>query len=135
MSWVLDSSVALAWCFEDERTPWTEDLLNRITTEPAVVPQIWPLEIANVLTLATRRNRINQKKQSELIHDLLSLPIRVDLVNAAHVLTSIVPLAEAHGLTSYDASYLELALRLGFPLATLDQPLRVAAQACGLLLP
>ncbi len=131
MQWVFDASVTFAWCFEDERTAETDELLDRLTVTPAAVPQIWPLGVANVLILATKKGRLTVAQRAQFLATLAALPIHVDPYTPGRAFADIIPLAEAHGLTAYDASYLELAVRLGVPLATSDQPLRAAAQAAG----
>lgn len=129
MSFVLDSSVALTWCFEDERTPAIEALLQRVVESGAVVPVLWPLEVLNALALAERRRRVNRDTRQRLSSVLRDLPIRVDLDSAALAWTDTAALAERHQLSLYDASYLELARRLSLPLATLDRALRDAGKA------
>jgi predicted nucleic acid-binding protein len=134
-AFVPDSSAALSWCFEDEATPQTEDLLNRLKAgEAALVPAHWPFEIGNVLVQAVRRHRIQREKQAQFIAQLRRLPIQVDAESAAQALQRSLVLAERHGLTVYDAAYLELALRMSLPLASFDQDLRKAAQVEGILL-
>src|SRR2546430_3683643 len=127
MQWVFDASVAMTWCFDDEKTPQTDALLERLKFEPAVVPQLWPLEVANVLVLAARKGRITQDKCARLLDVLGALPVFVDSQTVARAFTNIVEVAVAHRLTAYDASYLDLARRLNLPLATLDAELRAAS--------
>ena len=134
MEWVLDTSVTLTWCFEDERTDATEALLDRLATSPAVVPQNWPLEVANILTLAVRRGRLSVARREEFIASLNGLPIHIDPSTGARAMNEVMSLADTHRLTAYDAAYLELVLRLGVPLATLDEDLRTAARAAGVQL-
>ena len=98
------------------------------------MPQIWPLEVANVLALAARKGRLPLPKRAQFLDLLNGSPILVDPATAANAFGVILPLADAHGLTSYDAAYLELALRLRIPLATLDADLRTAAAAVGVVL-
>ena len=132
MAWVFDASIAMAWCFEDEKTPQTETLPNRLLTkDSAIVPQIFPLEVGNVLTLALRKGRISSAERAEFLELLRAASIAIDPHTASRALTTILPLAETHQLTTYDASYLELAMRLGVPLATLDKNLRRAAEDAG----
>lgn len=134
MEWVLDASVTVGWCFEDERTPHLEGLLDRLRASPAVVPQMWSLEVANVLILAVRRKKITVPQRSEFLDMLSSHPIHTDLQTSDMAFGSIVALADRYQLTSYDAAYLELAVRLGIPLATLDARLRAAAKKAGVKL-
>jgi predicted nucleic acid-binding protein len=135
MEWVFDASVTIAWCFDDERSPETEELLDRLVARsPAVVPQIWPLEIANVTTLAMRRGRINAAKRLEFLSMLESATIAVDHSAMNWIFRDVIQLADKYKLTSYDASYLELAMRLGIPLATLDKDLLRASRDAGVKL-
>jgi predicted nucleic acid-binding protein len=119
----------MAWCFEDERQPSTDELFRRLATSSAVVPQIWPLEVANVLALAVRKSRLTVAQRTQFVSVLESAAIQVDGSTALNAFSKITALADAHRLTVYDASYLELAMRFGVPLATLDRELRVAAAA------
>ena len=99
--------------------------------EKAVAPQLWPLEAANVLLTAERRGRITAPERQRLIRFLRALPIEIDDQTASQVWTATVQLAEQHRLSAYDAAYLELALRLGLPLATADRAVIAAAEAVG----
>lgn len=128
MSFVLDASVALAWCFEDESTAETDDLLARLRTESVIAPSIWVFEIANALTVAQRRERIVEAKAVLFASTLQSLPIEVA---PPPPVASIMAIAVTHGLSAYDAAYLELAERTGLPLAALDGRLRAAALSVG----
>lgn len=132
MSFVLDNSVALTWCFEEERTPATADLLERVGETGAIAPVLWPLEALNVLLVAQRRGRIDKERRQLLARFLSALPIKLDVETADLVWTEISRLAERFGLSSYDAAYLELAQRHQQPLASLDEDLRRAASALGL---
>lgn len=126
---VIDASVATAWCFEDEVTDDTEAVLDRLRSEQAIVPAIWPLEVANVLLVAERRGRISEAQINRFIRLLGQLPIKLD--DAGSDLAGVVATGRAHGLNSYDASYLLLAERAGLPLATLDARLGGAATQAG----
>ncbi len=121
----------MAWCFEDEATDFTDKLLERLCEESVAVPSLWPLEVANVLTMSERRGRTNQAKITTFLQLLRDLPITIDPKTEEKALTDILALARANGLTSYDAAYLELALRARLPLATLDDELMRAAQHLG----
>ncbi len=134
MSFVLDNSVALAWCFEDDQTAAIMGLLDRVTETGAVAPQLWPVEALNGLLTAERRGRIDGAVRQRLAGFLRELPINIDDETAIRVWTATAQLAEQHRLTAYDATYLELALRLGLPLATSDKPLIAAAQTAGVTL-
>ncbi len=129
MTFVLDNSVALAWCFKNERTPGIVKLLNRLTEDGATAPQLWPLEAMNGLLTAERRGRITGGERQRLIEFLRALPIEIDDQTVGQAWTATAQLAEQHRLSAYDAAYLELALRLGLPLATADRALLHAAQA------
>ncbi len=128
MSFVLDSSVALAWCFEDEQTAATQALLQRVVEAGAVVPVLWPLEVLNGLATAERRRRVDRDTRLRLAGLLRDLPIRVDPDSAEAAWGDTAVLAERHQLTLYDASYLEAARRLTLPLGTVDKALRTAAK-------
>jgi len=129
---VVDASVALTWCFEDEATPWGDALLARIRGgDQVVVPAIWPSEIANSLLIAIRRSRIEMTKARRFVDDLCALPIAIDPVSAERVLRQAFLVAAQYKLTVYDATYLELAVRERLPIATLDDALRSAARAEG----
>jgi predicted nucleic acid-binding protein len=128
-SFVLDASVAVAWCFDDESTPAAWALLDRLGAAPGHVPALWALEIGNILLGAERRRRITQARTVEFLGILGELDIRVDPDFPGRAFRDILPLARERRLTTYDASYLELAMRLGLPLATKDAALARAATA------
>lgn len=129
MSMVLDSSAALAWIYEDEASPAIQEVFEQVIGRGAWVPSLWRLEIANVLEIGVRRRRHDAAFRDRTLFDLALLPIRVDMETDTHAWGATVRLAEKHRLTVYDAVYLELALRRGLPLATLDRELRAAATA------
>lgn len=132
---VLDASVSAAWCFQDETTPLIEGLLDRLATGmDAIVPSIWPFEIANVLLQAERRKRITRAQVVSELQQLASLPITVEPVPTARAFGMVLSLAREQNLTEYDAAYLELAIRESLPLATLDDGLRKAARDLGVAL-
>jgi predicted nucleic acid-binding protein len=128
VSFVLDNSVALTWCFEDECTLATDVLLNQLSEVGAIVPQLWPLEAVNGLLIAERRNRITTAKRKELTGFLRKLPIIIDVETNDRVWAATARLADQFRLTIYDATYLELAVRFKVPLASLDKNLRIAAR-------
>ena len=129
---VLDASVAVAWCFEDETTKFTEGVLDLISAgAEALVPSIWPLEISNALLIAERRKRIALAKVTALLHRIAGLPIHVTRTESKQAFEQILPMARQQGLSQYDAAYLELAVREGLALATLDGELQRAAKATG----
>jgi predicted nucleic acid-binding protein len=132
VSFVLDNSVALTWCFEDERTLATTALLERLTESGAMAPVIWPLEALNSLLVAERRGRLNAEKRRVFGEFLRALPVKIDDETADRAWTTTAELAERFQLSSYDAAYLELAQRHDLPLASLDRNLRNAGAALGL---
>ncbi|MHB8418988.1 MAG: type II toxin-antitoxin system VapC family toxin [Myxococcales bacterium] len=134
MDFVLDSSVAIAWCFEDEASAATDAILDRLADETAVVPSLWHLEVANVLALGERKRRLTPARATEFVSLLQGLPIGVDAETPARALGAILDLARSGRLTAYDAAYLELCMRLGLPLASQDQALRQAARRLGVSL-
>lgn len=132
MPFVVDASVSLAWCFEDEATPQTEMILDRLTDDTALVPALWELEVSNVLLLGERRSRLTESQSARFVALLGQLPIHVD--TASVDMGAVLATGRRHALTAYDAAYLVLAGREGVPLATLDAKLRNAAQAVGVTL-
>lgn len=128
MSLVLDGSVTLAWCIEDERTPALIRLLQRVAKHGAIVPAIWRLEVANGLRTAVKRGRIHVVERDGHLADFAGMNIITDSETDRYAWTTTQRLAERFDLTPYDASYLELAQRLSLPLATLDTALRGAAK-------
>jgi predicted nucleic acid-binding protein len=128
---VLDASVALSWCFKNEATAAGDRVLERLATEAASVPAIWHLEIANVLALSERRGRITPANSSEFIALLETLDVVIDEAMPSRALGRVLDLARAERLTAYDAAYLELAMRLGIPLASKDADLCDAAERLG----
>ncbi|MDN5835776.1 MAG: type II toxin-antitoxin system VapC family toxin [Nitrosospira sp.] len=131
---VLDSSVALAWCFEDEHTRATLSLLDQISETGATAPALWSLEVLNGLAMAERRGRLDATQRHQFAGFLRDLPVSVDSETASQAWTATARLAEHYRLTLYDAAYLELAQRLDLPLATLDQELRAAGSNLGVTL-
>ncbi len=129
---VLDGSVTLAWYFKDEANPYADAIALRFPDVHAVVPAIWALEIANAVLMGERRKRSTEAQAAKWLGYLASLPIAVDDETAARAWSDVVSLAREQNLSAYDAAYLELARRRGLPLATLDGPLKAAAQAVGI---
>jgi predicted nucleic acid-binding protein len=134
MSFVVDSSVALSWCFEDERTPAIRTLLESVGEGGAVVPQHWPAEVLNGLMMAERRQRIDADRRRQLADFLHDLPLAIDPDTTSQLWRATQSLAERFRLTVYDAIYLELAQRKQLALATLDGELRRAGTALGMTL-
>lgn len=126
--------MTLSWAFEGESTPFTVAVLKSLETVHAVVPALWPFEVANVLRTAERRGRMDAAAQAAFLERLRLLPIAIEHRPAAWLAQQILPLARTHKLSAYDAAYLELAIREGLPLATLDEDLRRAACAAGIAL-
>lgn len=124
---ILDCSVTMAWCFEDEVTEYTETVFMSLNKAKAFVPTIWSLEVANVILFAERKKRLNRAKATAFIESIRALPIIHD-DNSQIAMSTTLEIARETHLTIYDASYLELALRLRLPLVTLDKDLRKAAQ-------
>lgn len=133
MSIVLDCSATLAFLLEDEQTPATAILFDTIVQNGAVVPTLWHLEIANSLTLAARRKRIPLAARDLFLGHLRKLNIVTDEETRDHAWTATTKLADLHGLTIYDATYLELAQRRRLPIATLDKALAAAARQSGVI--
>ena len=128
---VIDSSAALSWCFEDEASPASDALFERVRDRGAVVPGLWHLEVANVLLQAERRGRIATGDVATRLELIAELPITTDDETTPRAWREILALARAEGLTTYDAAYLELAIRRGLPLQTRDRALATAAGRCG----
>lgn len=123
---VLDCSLVMGWCFEDERHPLSEQVRASLDKTPGIVPSIWPLEIANVLAMAERKNRLTRAQALGILADLRLLPIEVD-VPSPEAVERVLAIAAERRLSAYDAAYLELAERRSAALATLDERLAKAA--------
>ena len=135
MAFVLDCSVTLAWLFPDEATEATDRLRDSLVEGRAFAPALWPIEVANVLLVATRRGRVDPDEWEQIYTNLEALPIEIDPLSTSRVWGTALQLANAHRLSIDDAMYLELALRMRLPLATLDRALGEAAQSEGLETP
>ena len=131
---VLDCSVTMAWGFDDEATTYTNSVRDSLAVVRAIVPALWPVEVANATIVGERRKRLDEARGSRFLSLLSRLPIIVDGETAARAWTDTIHLARAHNLSAYDATYLELAIRLGLPLAALDGKLKTAAEAVGVAL-
>lgn len=131
MAIVLDASVALAIVFRDEQTEAIRKFARTLETDAAVTPPHWPLEVANSILVAQRRGRLTEAASAETRDAIANFHIEVATVSVEHVLGPILILARSQNLTMYDAAYLELAMREGLPLATLDDDLREAATRVG----
>lgn len=139
--YILDASVALSWVLVDETNAYADRVLDRFepgetseTTVAALVPGLWPLEVANGLLVAERRGRMRQAQVERAILFLQALPISLDEATTNQALDHTLVLARQYSLAVYDAAYLELALRQGLPLATTDARLAGAARTCGVVL-
>lgn len=132
MSLVLDASVAVAWLFRDQRSEGPRSVLRRVVAESAVVPAIWRLEVANVLRTFVRRKRCTETYADICLQKLALLRIVVDDETDRRAWGATHRLARTHDLTLYDAAYLDLAVRLQRPIASLDIALLNAARAVGL---
>jgi predicted nucleic acid-binding protein len=128
---VVDNSVVMAWCFEDEVSDYADAILERLEVGEAVVPAIWPLEVGNVLLVAERKGRLGKSDVVRFLELVGALPISVEQESPERMLTNIIALARDLRLSTYDASYLDLAMRLGLPIATQDSSLKKAARKCG----
>ena len=128
---VLDSSATLAWIYGDETTEAIRRVFDAIADNGALVPTFWRLEVANSLTMAVRKRRIDPDFRRAALADLALLDITADQQTDSYAWTVTVNLADHFNLTAYDAAYLELARRRMLPLATVDQELRNAATAIG----
>jgi predicted nucleic acid-binding protein len=126
---VVDNSIVMAWCFEDESTKYTDAVQEMLINHRAFVPSIWPLEVANVLLVAERQNRISMADSGRFITLLSQLPIKVGQSEPDRVFHDTLNLARQHRLSSYDASYLALAIRMGLPIASLDKAILRAAKS------
>ncbi len=124
----------MAWCFLDEATPATVDLLKRAGNASIVVPAWWYIELTNVLVIAERNRRIDAAKVAQFIALIENLRVDVDTEAPQRSFSHLLPLCRTYHLTSYDAMYLDLAVRRHLPLATLDEPLRKAAKKAGVKL-
>jgi predicted nucleic acid-binding protein len=131
---VVDCSVTMSWLFREEFTQFSERVLDEVIVGQAVEPMIWPLEVANVMLSAERRGRLTQAESAHFLSRLSELSIDVSTMGQQQVADELVALARETGTTVYDASYLELAARLGVPLATLDRRLAEAATKIGVAL-
>lgn len=129
---VVDASIALTWIFSDERSPNTDAIFRRVGIEGAQVSAIFHIEVGNVVIQAEKRNRISAAYAAERLGIIEALPITVDWETTKAAWRQTLELSRAEALTLYDASYLELALRLGANLATLDSALAKAALRRGL---
>lgn len=134
MSFVLDNSVTMRWFFGDgkpQELAYAGKVLDAMRQDSALVPMTWGLEMANVIVRAEAKALVTEARSGAFLEMLEGVDIEVDAATFAHALSGTLQLARRYKLSAYDASYLELALRLGVPLATLDEDLRKAAKKAG----
>lgn len=131
-AFVLDCSVAVAWCIEDEATSDTDALLEKIRDFGAYVPQLWGYEFSNVMIQANKRGRLTNTQLFTMFELMEDLSITIICETEFTAFKDIVALAQAENLTSYDAAYLALALAKKLPLATLDKALRRSCRNVGI---
>lgn len=135
MSFVLDNSVTMRWFFGDgkpQELVYAGKVLDAMKQDNALVPVTWGLEVANVIARAEAKGLVTEARSGAFLEMLESVDIDVDTATFAHALSDTLQLARRYKLSSYDASYLELALRQGMPLATLDEDLLKAAKKAGI---
>jgi len=123
---VLDCSVSIAWVMKDEENTISNTILQKLSTESAIVPSIWKLEIGNVLLSCQRNNRISKEHRLRALYIYDELPIATDTFTGKYAWQETIELADRYSLSLYDACYLELAMRLKLPLATFDKQLKKA---------
>ena len=122
-SFVIDTSVVMTWCFKDEASQYADSILDSLEQYTALAPSIWPLEVGNVLLVAERKDRLSEAASIRFVALLSELPISVDQEPPERMIKEIFALAREHKLSTYDASYLDLAMKKGIPIATLDNRL------------
>jgi predicted nucleic acid-binding protein len=131
---VLDCSVTLCWYFQDEANDYADEVQDQLAHTRAIVPVIWPLEVANALLMGERRKRSTEAQATTWTQHLATMPISVESLTTAQAWGSVLAIARAYSTSSYDAAYLELAIRRGLPLATVDDRLKAAAAKAGVKL-
>ena len=125
---VIDTSVVMTWCLKDETSKYADAILDSLEVSIAVVPSIWPLEVGNVLLVAERKKRLGEADSSRFVALLAELPIMIEQEPPERMMKEILALAREHKLSTYDASYLDLSMRKGLPIATLNNGLIAAAK-------
>ena len=131
---VVDASVVLAWCFPDEDSEYADNVLDALEGQTVVVPSVWALEVANAVLVAERRKRIGKVDIVRFVALLGNLSISELSVPVGGILETVIPLAREHGLSAYDAAYLDVAVRTGLALATADGRLEGAARKAGVVI-
>ena len=134
MPFVLDASLVLAWSFDDEPEPASAFSFELLARDQAIVRSIWSVEIANALMVAERVGRVTRSDVTRLVSMAREFRLEVELTMTQLALAPVLDVVRDYGLTAYDASYLELVMRRGLPLASLDRRLRAAAESAGVLL-
>lgn len=132
IAFVLDCSVTMAWCFADEANEQSDKALSLLTQSKALVPNLWSIEVVNVLSVAERKQRLTAIQSNTFINLLQALPIEIDIHNNGLPNTRVLEISREHQISAYDASYLELAERKNIPLASFDKALCEAAKASGI---
>ncbi len=135
MRFVLDNSVTMRWFFGDgkpDELHYAKNVLETMRNASAIVPAIWGLEVSNVIAKAESKGLVTEARSAVFLETLKELDIEADFQTHLRSLDDILNLARRYGLSSYDASYLELALRKNFPLATLDEDLIKSAEKAGI---
>jgi predicted nucleic acid-binding protein len=131
---VVDNSVVISWCFQDEISRYADSILDRLEEATAFVPSIWPLEVGEVLLVAERHHRLSEADSARFLVLLYELPIVIEQEEPDRMFKEILALAREYKLSTYDASYLDLAMRKGLALATQDKNLAAAAKRARVLL-
>jgi predicted nucleic acid-binding protein len=124
---VIDASIALSWCFADERSYQSQKILEKVILNGAVVPNLWHLEVCNSLLIGEIKGRISYENVVEQLNSLEEIPVEVDVQTSTAAWGAVSRIARAHKLTSYDAAYVELAERYSLELATRDKAMIRAA--------
>jgi predicted nucleic acid-binding protein len=133
-AFIVDCSIAMSWLFEEEQTAAIIQVLDRLDDEVALVPPVWFLEVTNTVVVAERRKRVTHAKSDEFIAQLSNLDFEVDAEPSQYAFKEVLRLARRFQLSSYDATYLDLAVRRKLPLASLDEALRKSAKKLGVKL-
>ena len=123
--------MALSWCFEDEASRYSNEVLSSLSKSTAFIPPLWPLEVANGLLMAERRKRITLQSSIQFLEQVQKLPLRIEGGVELSTAEKLLACGRSHGLTAYDSCYLLLALKDGLPLATEDKQLRKACRLAG----
>lgn len=128
---IVDASIVLAWYLVDEVTPQTDAVFEQVARHGGHVPSLWKLEVANSFRTAVRRQRMTKQYRDQSLADLTKLQLTIDTHTDQHAWSATLALSDQYDLTTYDAAYLELAVRKSLPLATLDNKLAQAARSAG----